>query len=513
MVSSIYLFSYLLYTNSQLAFIPDSGMLGTVFIHAVANMQSTFATRVSLSLTTFDGLTLGETMGSCVSRVDCEEHIKPVVEEACPVKVAAGRQSGPPRSTRRKPATTTLTFELDTLQYGQSRDIFFKYQDRSLLSPDSSILVRLEGRPVDGTALNIATHQQICVNEVSLATFAYHRSRAEICELLTSIFPLNSLEEHQVTTDMRLGELCAKVDCLANRIQSRSHKDVANMSLLEDLVGQNPSGQIRLALSTTDYFERWGKHYLLSVLNAHQKQICNSFKDTGPLQYGKNSPVFNQCRDVLDKAFDNLPPPAPSRPIKDNKGQQKSSRVDMRKYHRRDNPCFTGECRILMGNGQQLPVKDLKPDMEVKTRIGTAKVCAVVATKVKGAPISAIGRLRITPWHPILAGDLWTFPAYTCIRVQHYVGTVYSILLDRNANPDAHAVAVEGQWAATLGHGITKSNGDARAHAFLGDYDAVVRSLNSLPVMNGVLLCRGMRSNQDDGLVCGFDPAAITLNM
>jgi len=38
-------------------------------------------------------------------------------------------------------------------------------------------------------------------------------------------------------------------------------------------------------------------------------QVCNSFKDPGPLMYGKESPLFIKCRDRLDEAFDALPAP------------------------------------------------------------------------------------------------------------------------------------------------------------------------------------------------------------
>jgi hypothetical protein len=118
-----------------IAFIPDSGMLGTVFIHAVANLQSTFATRVSLTLTTSDGLTAIETMGGRVSRVEDKSDLESETEDGLPVKVVASlRLKSPPRKKKR--LMTTLTIPLDDIKYGQSRDIFLEYHSRTLYFHD-----------------------------------------------------------------------------------------------------------------------------------------------------------------------------------------------------------------------------------------------------------------------------------------------------------------------------------------------------------------------------------------
>jgi hypothetical protein len=160
-----------------------------------------------------------------------------------------------------------------------------------------------------------------------------------------------------------------------------------------------------------------------------------------------------------------------------------------------------------MGNGNQLAVQDLRRNMEVRTQKGTAKVCAVVATKVQAAPLSVVGTLRITPWHPIFAGGAWSFPADVAERSELYGGVIFSVLLERNDNPEAHTVEVEGQWATTLGHGITAMESDVRAHEFFGNYNLIVGSLNRLLASEGVLICAGLRRNPANGLACGFRPA------
>jgi len=55
------------------------------------------------------------------------------------------------------------------------------------------------------------------------------------------------------------------------------------------------------------WFDRWGKHYLRSLLGAHQREICNNFKDKGVSNYGGN--LFETIRDEVSNIFDDMPPP------------------------------------------------------------------------------------------------------------------------------------------------------------------------------------------------------------
>lgn len=85
------------------AFIPDAGMIGTVFIHAVASLQATFATEATLSLTYSNSLEVEETMDESVLRKDPES------------KQGSGEAG-----------LMQLQIPLGNLQYGQSRDIFLR---------------------------------------------------------------------------------------------------------------------------------------------------------------------------------------------------------------------------------------------------------------------------------------------------------------------------------------------------------------------------------------------------
>jgi hypothetical protein len=83
------------------AFIPDAGMIGTVFVHAVANPQSTFANTATLKLTYPNIVTIQQATGIAVD----QEH---------PVQAPGGNYE--------------LNIPLGSLQYGQSRDICLRWK-------------------------------------------------------------------------------------------------------------------------------------------------------------------------------------------------------------------------------------------------------------------------------------------------------------------------------------------------------------------------------------------------
>lgn len=243
---------------------------------------------------------------------------------------------------------------------------------------------------------------------------------------------------------------------------------------------------------------------MLSLLNAHTYQICNSFKDPGPLQYGKNSPLFISCRKELDDSFDNLPAP---KPTGERELPEDYVPVSMARYNRSSNPCFAGHCMVRLPEGSEsIAIQDLRTGMAVWTPRGSRRVRAVVVTNVQGIVLCNIGSLSVTPWHPIQQADgSWSFPNEISKECIPFTGDIYSVLLESSPDPDAHAIMVGGSVCVTLGHGIQVENGDVRAHEFFGSCPQVLRSLSKLPRdSNGVLRCAGIKRNPTTGVACAF---------
>lgn len=67
-------------------------------------------------------------------------------------------------------------------------------------------------------------------------------------------------------------------------------EEISKSSIVEDeyIVGllEDLKGQATEAVSRSDYFGKWGRHYLPSLSRAHLLQYCNNFKDPGVQHYG-----------------------------------------------------------------------------------------------------------------------------------------------------------------------------------------------------------------------------------
>ncbi|RYO86104.1 hypothetical protein DL766_000553 [Monosporascus sp. MC13-8B] len=474
------------------AFIPDAGMIGTVFIHAVAHLQSTYATKCTLELTTPKSIRFRTTVEKTV-------HEEVVTIGKC----------------------NKLTIDLGNLQYGQSRDIYLGNVngEGQGVAFDSS----KRGLPVSAdltyslmqapSYVELATQDLLIPSELPSADIAYHKSRSMICDFFASCFELKTDGEYGTPKNLDLKQFVAALRKLVAEIPAQHFCDRRNQSIMQDLVGESPAGQVSLALSRKEYFDRWGRHYFLSLWSAHAKQLCNSFKDPGPLMYNDDSPLFARCRDALDRTFDDLPPPKPTyvprpRPNHVQEGPV-SAPVSMRSYRSPMVPCFSASSSVLLSGGQEVPVCKLSEGASVQTPVGDRRVVAVLRTPVRRALMCRVGELLVTPWHPIVNGDgRWVFPADVTAKRVRYSGAVYSVLLQKDSNVASHAVRVGGVWGVTLGHSLVTGSDDVRVHPFFGDYAKVLKSLKSLgPGRNGVRTCGGVRREVIGGLICGFRSA------
>lgn len=483
------------------SFIPDSGMIGTVFVHAVANLQSTYAADATLTLTYAAPLELQETTGHSVIQ-QAPQHVQ--------IDGVAVQQ---------------LRIPLGNIQYGQSRDVVVQLDNlasvkdlqSSGISAASSVRASLEYRLPENEKTSItATSADIFAPQTASPAFvAYHESRAKICNYLSSLFPVDDKEEHQAISSP--ADSAVKLASLIQTIPARNFpSDPFNASLIEDLCGKEPKGQISIAINDFSQFQRWGGHFLPSLLNAHTRQVCNSFKDPGPLQYCKDSPLFIACRDRLDNVFDTLPPPKPtSRGWGGSSSMSYTPVTSMRSWRDVSAPCFAASTLVQLASGRLVEMKRLRRGMKVLTPLGSRKVAAVLKTPVRDASLCRLGKVLVTPWHPMSCDGLqgWKFPAEMTKKTVRYTGAVYSVMLQRDANPEAHALCFEGgAWGVTLGHGILHSDdaGDVRAHAFLGDYALVAKALAQIGLdSKGVALGGGVKRDMSSGLIDGFEKGRV----
>jgi hypothetical protein len=93
-------------------------------------------------------------------------------------------------------------------------------------------------------------------------------------------------------------------------------------------------------------------------------------------------------------------------------------------------------------------------------------------TKARSQPMVQIGRLSITPWHPIRRNGEWIFPAHVHGYQDRLVNTVYNLVLSRG-----HVIDVEGVQCVTLAHGFVDP---VVKHDFFGTH-VVVESMQRQP--------------------------------
>lgn len=555
------------------AFIPDTGMIGTVFIHAVAHLQSTFATNAVLNLFYPD-------------RITVEQRAGPTVDQREPEHVVGSQNYH-------------LAIPLGNIQYGQSRDVLLRWKsedDHKQAKEDlKSIEANLDYNMGKWTWSTSRARSNAADSPFTPAELAYHVSRHDVLRFLASLFPIDPLGEHRTCIPTgpnwkqreggkpralkqggdkndELGEdsidepLRQKQEELrhlaANIPAAKFPNDPQCGSLIKDLISPEPFGQILMALSKQEYFERWGQHYLPSIHGAHARQLCNSFKDPGPLQYGVKSPLFIKCRNVLNQAFDNLPPPSPSilpmslprmslrnihgnvrykrslgSPASDSSGpdggdllrsQATATMQDGRRFRPTDSmrdwndpsaPCFAGRALVTLAKGTKIRISTLREGMSVATPLGPRNVAAVLVTPVKRMKMVKLQDVLVTPWHPVAIpsgaigsdeSSVWLFPRDVSQDRVSYTGCIYSVLLEGDQETDAHAIRLGGGprgmpfWGVTLGHGIL-TGPDVRAHRFFGDYLRVVNNLKTLHAMSDKrIVTGGTQRSPRSGLVCGF---------
>lgn len=523
-------------------FIPDAGMIGTVFVHAVANLFSTFATDTVITLT-------------------CSENVFEVI---APTYFDYAVQNT---------AANISSLRLGNIQYGQSRDIVFKIRAVRKSQPIKATLsYRSANNKVFSTSV---LHKPGNQPPLRRSMIDYHLSRHDICSFLAEFSIRNLKEEHIHIGSQLVQNKAADFMALVSKIESR--KDLAEkandtastelqnlIALLLDLrpaeadsTDLHGAGQISLALQaapknpagqnvdappayspsqprgstlTTTYYDRWGKHYIPSILHAHMFQVCVTFKDPGPLRYGVDSPLFIKCRDKLDSTFDDLPAPEPSL-IRPPPGHPRwaggafrtpYSKVRMSRWNSVSNPCFGAKNLVYMATEEDnvygMKVEEVRVGDFVWTKAGMRAVEAIVRTDVSEQTMYEVRdrsldndqaqALTVTPWHPVIFAGLWRFPTKV---MDCFPGvfpksvlmneSIYSFMLEKDDNPDAHMMRINGHWSVTLGHGVVTGDTtqDARVHPFFGNYDLVQESIERLEKDNcGRRLSGGVAKVNED---------------
>lgn len=454
--------------DGMYGFIPDAGLVGTVFVNALSNLLCTMAKNVVLSVEV-DGYDF-DTFG--------------------------------PYETQK--SSWGITIHLGTIQFGQSRDVVLRLQRKEDFSGSNSVQATLRyqtahsNMPVQTEPVQInATRAPVDVN------VEVQQRRLELCSLLKDAMAPSTNEGIITTADTsavyhgillygQTERFAEKLREIAESLRPMEH-DPLCAAVLQDV-----TGQVTLATSSTTYWKKWGRHYILSLGHAHMNQQCNNFKDPGVQQYGGE--LFHTLQDHADAIFNKLPPPKPAvsaapRGLRGG-AYLPQGLSTMQTYNNRMGGCWAGQCMVHLANGLE-KAKNIKRGDKLQ---GGARVVCVVEQTCTSTELCDINGALVTPFHPVKIDGVWEFPVESRPDTLQFrqCESLYDLVLEGGTS-----CWVNGVECITLGHNIT--NDDVLAHPYFGSPE-VVNDLKRHPGWNqGLVKFRlGTAKRDASGLVSAF---------
>lgn len=426
-------------------FIPDSGLVGTVFVNTIANVLCTCATGVTVAI---------DTGSRAITSADSQ-----LTVTGCSASGAIG-----------------------SVQFGQSRDVSFALgvaETKLGVEPAfAKVTYRYLGRVYEQTvSCDVASSPS---EDVLVKAQCARREFARGVSLLLERRGAGAVSAiAAVVSGCAPPQLCALV-----------------AALLKDL-----EGEVRLASEDEAAFRKWGRHYLPSLVCANVLQQCNNFKDFSVQQYG--SDFFHKVRDVGEDIFVKLPPPKASAR---SRACNAAPVASMHQYYNCRGGCVLAECLVELECGRVVRADAVRRG-DVMASGGRVACVVRVALPPGGTPLVRFSSgLVITEFHPVRVGGVWQFPVDVCgvERIDsEAVGAprfVFTYVLESE-----HVVKINGVEVVALGHGFTES--DVVRHAYLGT-QRVVKDLMELPGYeeNGFVTVGGFHRSRESMLVCGLVP-------
>jgi len=470
--------------NGAYAFIPDGGLVGTVFVHAASNLLAAQSSSATCTIEAKDGA-----------------KIKSVV--------------GFPEATEDGPCAR-VTVNMGPLLYGQAKSLVVVVEKEEKTKVTDVVSMHIN----TATGKLTGDWRAPC-KEGSFALEAIMRAMAVsgILEAV-SVGKAKGGEIDVAAAKKVVESMIDEGKKLVGEGGSSSSKSKFLQALLEDL-----EGQVATAVSKEEYFKKWGVHYLPSLARAHRLQITNNFKDPGVQGYAGKT--FDRVRDVCDDLFLSLPPPTPLHIKEFAKitGQQPAqSNVQMSSYYSAAAPCFSGGSKVKLKGGGWKAVRDVRAGDWVvssssssspsSSRVTHAKIQCVVKTLINdGSSCSMVcfpKGLMITPYHPVLSDSCrpharYQFPIDLVGSDRHDEGgggaeakerpprlivasnckSVYSFLLEEQGNDEERGVSapsssivINDRQCLALGHEIWRD--PVARHEFFGSRRKVVGNLSSM---------------------------------
>jgi uncharacterized protein YegL len=428
------------------SFIPDSSLLGNVFIHGISNFLITAVSNVKLSL-------------------QCK------------------------RDVSFKDGTDNLDIHINSLKYGQTKNFMFELQGYDDYDDFVDVSLDLHGMCITTENIDIPD-----INYYNEQVFRHKCIR--IINECVALQKWNEIEQVKQLINPFIEDM--KVN--------HSIPFIRDMCIDFD-------GQIKEALNMTitgnreDWYNKWGKHYLLSLSTAYENELCNNFKDKGIAHFGGT--LFHTLRDQVSDIFDDLPTPKQDIYHTMYRGGARVGYhpppLSMSSYNSVTGGCCSGDSLILMADHSHKQASDIRKGDRVITHDSMiSEVECVVKTTCPNRTATLVkleGGLTISPWHPVIdpSRSTWEYPCYMTEPTTITCPTLYTFIIQNRGS-----LYVNGYIYSTLGHGLL---GDVIEHDYYGT-NKVIQDMKAFPTYeqgNVCLLNYMIKRNGYNGNVCKIE--------
>ena len=455
--------------QGQYCFIPCPGFIGTIFVNTISNILSTMANECKLRVDMLNGAKLLEVPGG----YNVEENL----------------------------------ISVGDVKFGQRRDIVLKVQFPKK-AENQIPFMNVECRYFDFQT------GQVKIGEVKEQTQLEDDDpfvEMEVCrvtfvdrvrKIVENMLQKNEETARKIVGDVadlfkhkldQLNENYKQVEGKPNQKFVQERQKIAIEFITNILT--DVTGEVTQAVKNDFAWQDWGRHFLPSLCNCHQQQICNNFCDPGIQKYGGE--LFQQIKDKVELTFIKLPAPKPSRPkqeppkvapkvakaqyhppvFQNNPNPQpvqeesddsdldakNAGGINMNNYYNAGGGCFAGHCLVQMADGTKKQVKAIQKGDKIRSEGGISTVIATIEiiSIEKYIPLVELqGGLLITPKHPVKMFGEWFKPQELGEVRLRKCDKVYNFVMN-----EGHSMEINGIVCATLGHGF---KGHKVEHPYFG---------------------------------------------
>lgn len=360
-----------------------------------------------------------------------------------------------------------FNFKMDTVGFGPSANTQLLVKMATLCSGtyalcfDASMVGTIFGRAIARTylgneAFGISENKGAKTNEYYNLRDIYHKFRTELSEILLkpTYRTLKERVDHINMFNIKLEEWFTNYFC-----NETTTPDWYSMicSLHADL-----NDQIRMAVSESNYWTRWGKAYWQTIGIALEKQYAPNYRDNCLQIFGTD--YAKEEYDRISKLYDEMIMIEPSN-LRAVESRNTAVPLTSAAFNCPDGICFHPDSVVTLSTGNTICLKNLELVIASGTSVklvsnvhGLVTIEALVKIDMynKQTKFCKIGNTVLTPTHPILINNKWFHPKTVTNIYEENVSFVYNFVLGINyvTGKRYTSLLVNDNECIGLGHGI-----------------------------------------------------------